>query len=372
MSRSRHRRVTWRLIAGAVSALLVASALQALPAQAAGGPNLAAGKPTSASSVNGAVRHRQPHRRQPGHLLGERHGAFPQWAQVDLGSAISIDQVMLKLPGRLGQPHADPVGAGQHRTAAASPRSSARRAATFTRHSNTVTINFPRDQHPVRAGQHHRQHRLAGRAALRARGVRRSTLVDRQPRLGQGDGRERPLRRLRRRQRQRRQPGAPTGRAPTTRSRSGSRSTSAPSVSVNRVVLKLPTGWGTRTQTLSVQGSTDRLDVHRHRGVGRRTQFNPATGNTVTINFNPTTTRYVRLNITANTGWPAGQISEFEVYGPTGGDTQAADRAGQPRVHPAGQRPDPADLERVDRQRRRHRLRHLRQRRAAHQRRQRR
>lgn len=33
-------------------------------------------------------------------------------------------------------------------------------------------------------------------------------------------------------------------------------------------------------------------------------------------------TRYVRLNITANTGWPAAQLSEFEVHGPAGGDTQ--------------------------------------------------
>ncbi len=43
----------------------------------------------------------------------------------------------------------------------------------------------------------------------------------------------------------------------------------------------------------------------------------------MTISFTATTTRYVRLNITANTGWPAGQISEFEVYGPSTGDTQA-------------------------------------------------
>ena len=50
--------------------------------------------------------------------------------------------------------------------------------------------------------------------------------------------------------------------------------------------------------------------------------FDPASSNTVTITFNSTTTRYVRLNITANTGWPAGQISEFQVYGPTSGDTQ--------------------------------------------------
>ena len=46
--------------------------------------------------------------------------------------------------------------------------------------------------------------------------------------------------------------------------------------------------------------------------------FNPATGNTVTINFTAATTRYVRVNVTANTGWPAGQLSEFEIYGAAG------------------------------------------------------
>ncbi len=33
------------------------------------------------------------------------------------------------------------------------------------------------------------------------------------------------------------------------------------------------------------------------------------------INFTATTTRYVRIRITANTAWPAGQLSEIEVYG---------------------------------------------------------
>jgi hypothetical protein len=42
--------------------------------------------------------------------------------------------------------------------------------------------------------------------------------------------------------------------------------------------------------------------------------FNPGTGNTVTITYPGATRRYVRLNITGNTGWPAGQVSEFEVY----------------------------------------------------------
>jgi hypothetical protein len=34
----------------------------------------------------------------------------------------------------------------------------------------------------------------------------------------------------------------------------------------------------------------------------------------VTISLPTTTTRYVQLYVTASTGWPAGQISEFQVY----------------------------------------------------------
>lgn len=86
------------------------------------------------------------------------------------------------------------------------------------------------------------------------------------------------------------------------------------------LVLKLPSGWEARTQTFSVQGSangtsfSDLVPSAGHR-------FDPATGNTVTLDVTGNT-RFVRLNITANTGWPAAQLSEFEVRGPAGGDTQ--------------------------------------------------
>ncbi|GAA4563125.1 galactose-binding domain-containing protein [Planotetraspora kaengkrachanensis] len=95
-------------------------------------------------------------------------------------------------------------------------------------------------------------------------------------------------------------------------------------VSVNQVVLKVPapSAWQTRTQTLSVLTGTASPPSTTTVGSAGYT-FNPATGNTVTINFTATTARYVRVNITGNTGWPAGQISEFEVYGPVTGDTQA-------------------------------------------------
>jgi len=94
------------------------------------------------------------------------------------------------------------------------------------------------------------------------------------------------------------------------------------SVATNRLVLKLPAGWEARTQTITVQQSTNGsafTDLVASAGY----RFDPASGNTVTISFNSVTTRYVRLNITANTGWPAGQLAEFEVYGPSTGDTQA-------------------------------------------------
>lgn len=94
-------------------------------------------------------------------------------------------------------------------------------------------------------------------------------------------------------------------------------------VKADRVVLKLPTAnWGTRTQTLAVQGSTDGTNF-TDVVTSKAYEFNPAANNAVTIDFTAVTTRYVRLRITANTGWPAGQLSEFETHGPTSGDTQA-------------------------------------------------
>ncbi|MET7683546.1 discoidin domain-containing protein [Streptomyces sp. NPDC005423] len=85
---------------------------------------------------------------------------------------------------------------------------------------------------------------------------------------------------------------------------------------VRRLVLKLPPSWawGARTQTLSVLGSTDGSGYATVVGsTGYR--FDPASGNTVTVALpSGTNLRYLRLNVTANTGWPAGQFSEVEAY----------------------------------------------------------
>jgi hypothetical protein len=93
------------------------------------------------------------------------------------------------------------------------------------------------------------------------------------------------------------------------------------------VVLKLPGSWGARTQTLDVQGSTNGTSFSTLSAPAARV-FDPASANTVTINLTAASTRYVRLTITGNTGWPAAQISEFEIYGTTGGGDPDPDPGG--------------------------------------------
>ncbi|MFF4811816.1 discoidin domain-containing protein [Micromonospora chersina] len=84
---------------------------------------------------------------------------------------------------------------------------------------------------------------------------------------------------------------------------------------VSRVVLKLPpsSAWQTRTQTLSVLGSTDGSTWTTVKASAGYT-FDPATGNTATVTLPSAGRRYLRLTFTGNTGWPAGQLGEFEVY----------------------------------------------------------
>jgi hypothetical protein len=100
---------------------------------------------------------------------------------------------------------------------------------------------------------------------------------------------------------------------------------------VGKVTLKLPpsSAWGTRNQTLSIQTSTDGSTFATPVGSATYT-FNPATGNTVNISVPGTAARYVRATITANTGWPAGQVAEFEVYPGGGGGTPSASLSTSP------------------------------------------
>ena len=306
-----------------IAALLVVGLLvlgPAISALAAGGPNLAAGKPVSVSSANGPYIAANLNDGDPATYWESANNAFPQWAQVDLGSSTSIDQLVLKLPAGWGV-----------RTETLSIEGSSTDGSGFTTivgstgyvfdpaASNVVTVNF---------------------AATSTRFVRLNITANTGWPAGQisefeihGAGTSTNL---------------ALGRTMTAsgvsqayvpgNANDGNQSTYwestnnafpqwlqvdlGASVSVTKVVLKVPvSGWATRTETLAVQGSTSGASFTDLVAPAGYT-FDPATGSTVTINLAATTTRYVRLNITANTGWPAGQISEFEVYGPSSGDTQ--------------------------------------------------
>ncbi|MEU3402101.1 CARDB domain-containing protein [Streptomyces filamentosus] len=88
-------------------------------------------------------------------------------------------------------------------------------------------------------------------------------------------------------------------------------------VRVDRVVLKLPTGWEARDETLAVLGSTDGSAFTTLAGAQAR-RFDPAAANALTLDLNGAQVRHVRVRITANTGWNAAQLSAVEVYGEPG------------------------------------------------------
>ncbi|MFD0598538.1 choice-of-anchor D domain-containing protein [Catellatospora coxensis] len=97
---------------------------------------------------------------------------------------------------------------------------------------------------------------------------------------------------------------------------------------VSSVTLKLPppSAWGARTQTLSISGSTDGTNFSTLKASAGYL-FDPAAGNTATATFTTASVRYLRVTITANTGWPASQVAELQIFGggsPPGSATLAA------------------------------------------------
>jgi hypothetical protein len=87
--------------------------------------------------------------------------------------------------------------------------------------------------------------------------------------------------------------------------------------SISRVLLTLPpdAAWSTRTQTITVLTSTDGKAFSTTLPSAGYT-FDPTAKNIVTIPLGaaPVHARYVRLTVSDNTGWPAAQFSEVEVF----------------------------------------------------------
>ncbi len=307
-----------RLTAVLAAVGLALTAAPAPPAVAAGGPNLAAGRSATASSVNGPYAAANVTDGNAG-TYWESSGALPQWVQVDLGSGQSVDQVKLKLPASweartqtlsvLGSTD----GSGFSTIVGSAGR-------TFSpAGGNTVTLDFPATttryvRISITANTGWPAAQLAelevyGAASsstnlAAGRSMSASGHADVYVAANANDGNQ-----------------GSYWESPNNAFPQWIQVDLGATVTVDRLVLKLPAGWGARTQTLTVQGSTNG-STFSTLVASAGYAFNPTANNTVTITVGSAATRYVRLQFTANTGWPAGQLSELEVYGPATGDTQ--------------------------------------------------
>ncbi|MFD6289740.1 discoidin domain-containing protein [Streptomyces sp. NPDC060205] len=317
----RPQRRGWRGIAAVLSTALLLLGWPALTSAAeAAGPDLAAGRPATASSAHAEYAANNITDGNQETYWQSAGSTFPQWVQTDLGTTARVDEVVLRLPAGWEsrsqtlsvQGSADGTGFTTLKTSASyafSPGS-----------ANTVTVTFPAAQ-----ARHIRIQITANTgwqaAQLSALEVREAG--DSSANLARG----RTLTASSHNETYAPANAADGNKASYWESRNNDlpqwiQADLASSVRVNRVVLRLPDGWGARSQTLKIQGSangTDFTDLTASKAYA----FAPGDGNSVTISFDATTTRYVRVLVTANTVQPAAQVSELEVYGPATGDTQA-------------------------------------------------
>ncbi|MFE0772521.1 discoidin domain-containing protein [Streptomyces sp. NPDC058861] len=291
-----------------------------MAAQAAGGPNIALGDPAAAASALPEYGAANVTDGNQGTYWQSSGPGLPQWVQTDLGTSTRIDEVVLKLPaGWESRNQTLSVQGSADGTSFSTLKSSA--TYTFSPGSgNTVTVGFPAAQARFvrvditantgwQAAQlselevHGADSTSANLAAGRTLTASSHTEVYAAGNANDGN------------------------KATYWESRNNElpqwlRADLGSSVRVDRVVLRLPDNWGARSQTLKIQGSdngTDFTDLTASKAY----EFAPSARNTVTIPFGATTTRYVRVLVTANTVQPAAQLSELEVYGPGTGDTQA-------------------------------------------------
>ncbi|MFG2043527.1 discoidin domain-containing protein [Dactylosporangium sp. NPDC048998] len=305
-----------KLLAGALTVILAVAgaAASSAPAHAAGGPNLALGKTVTASGANGQYVAANVNDGNQGTYWESPNNAFPQWIQLDLGSATSIDQVVLKLPAGWGARTQNLSVRGGTDGTNWTDLSAPYGAVFDPANGNTVVVNFTATT--VRYVRVNITANTAWPAAqLSELEVYGAGGTNTGPNLAAG----RPA------SASSSVGGYPAGN--TVDSNQGTYWESnggafpqwlqvdlGASRQVNRVVVKLPTGWGARNQTFAVRGSTDGTNF-TDLVASAQYAFNPAAANTVTIGVTPATARYVRLNFTANSVQNAGQVAELEVYG---------------------------------------------------------
>ncbi|MFD5199046.1 discoidin domain-containing protein [Streptomyces sp. NPDC058375] len=318
MPPSQASRWKWRTAAAALASTVMVLGLPTLGAQAAGGPNAAADAPAKAGSAKGDhVAANISDGDADTYWQAAKKSA--QWVQTDLGQAKRVREVVMRLPAQWEtrkQTFALQVSADGKSFATLKPSA---QYVFSPGNGNTVKVAVPATlARYVRAD--FSTNSAAETAQLAELQVLTTTAAT--PNLAQG------------------KTFSASGHADVYGAGNvgdGNRNTYwesknnalpqwvqvdlGSSVKVNQVTLRLPGGWPERSQTLKIQGSTDNqsfTDLTQSKAYA----FNGGNDQAASISFDATTTRYVRVLITANTGWPAGQLSELEVYGPAAGDTQ--------------------------------------------------
>ncbi|MFF3833067.1 discoidin domain-containing protein [Streptomyces sp. NPDC002458] len=316
----RAQRWRWRTLSAMVATSLLMIGWPSLTAAAADGPNIAAGRAAAASSAGDAYGARNVTDGNQATYWEGSGGTLPQWVQTDLGSAARVDEVTLKLPaGWESRQQTLSLQGSADGTSFSTLKSSA--AYTFSPGaSNEVRISFPATQTrfvrvniTANTGWRNAQLselevRTAGESSVNlaaGRTLKASSHTETYVAAHGNDG----------------------NRASYWESRNNElpqwiQADLGSSVRVDRVVLRLPDGWEQRTQTLKIQGSSDGTEFS-DLTASKAYTFGPANGQSATISFDATTTRHVRVLVTANSVQPAAQLSELEIYGPATGDTQA-------------------------------------------------
>ncbi|MFC8595082.1 discoidin domain-containing protein, partial [Streptomyces atroolivaceus] len=316
----RAQRWRWRTLSAVVTTSLLMIGWPSFTAAAADGPNIAAGRATAASSAGGEYAARNVTDGNQSTYWEGTGGTLPQWVQTDLGSTARVEEVRLKLPASWEsrqqtlslQGSADGTSFSTLKTSA---------AYTFgPGTSNEVRISFPATQTrfvrvniTANTGWQNAQLselevRAAGESSANLAVGRTLTASSYTETYVAAHGND-------------------ANRASYWESRNNAlpqwiQADLGSSVRVDRVVLRLPDGWEQRTQTLKIQGSSNGSDFS-DLTASKAYSFSPAGGQSATVSFDTTTTRYVRVLVTANSVQPAAQLSELEVYGPATGDTQA-------------------------------------------------
>ena len=167
-----------KVVATTTAAAMILTVGWLAVANAAGGPNLSLGKATSASSTNAGFGSGNLNDGNQGSYWESTNNAFPQWAQIDLGASTSIDQVILKLPSAWGTRTQTLSIQGSRQWLDLHDDRGLRRPGVHPGQQHGDD-QLHRDEHPVRAGEHHREHGLGGGAAVRAGDLRRVDLLGR-------------------------------------------------------------------------------------------------------------------------------------------------------------------------------------------------